>query len=390
MPGPLDGVKVVELGIWVSIPGAAAMLADWGAEVVKVESPEGDMMRWASRAVLPKEIPVNPYYDPVNRGKRGVVLDLRKADELDAMVDLIGSADVFLTNIRLGGLQRLGLDPETLLGKYPRLVYGLFTGFGLTGPDADSPAFDLGVYWARGGVADILSLPGEAPPIQRSAMGDNQAALAMVGAVSAALYSREATGKGQLVTSSLLRIAAYSLNYDVNGKLMIDLEPERPDRTKANNPLWNNYATSDGRRFWLMSPAPDRHWPVLARLVGHPEWIAEERYETQAARAANCVDLIAALDSAFASDDMATWAARFATEPDFSWAPVNTVTDLINDPQAAFAGLFVDVPERNGVVREVNTPVDFYGTPGAPTRGAPLLGEHTEEVLAELGRTVAD
>lgn len=389
MPGPLHGVKVVELGIWVSIPGAAAMMADWGADVVKVESPEGDMMRWASTAVLPKDITINPYFDPVNRGKRGVALDLRKEEDLESLVQLILGADVFLTNIRLGGLTRLGLDPDTLLARHPQLVYGLFTGFGLTGPDADAPAFDLGVYWARGGVADALSLPGEAPPIQRSAMGDNQAALSMVGGVTAALFAREKSGQGQLVTSSLLRVAAYSLNFDMNGKALIDLDPERPDRRTVNNPLWNNYAAADGKRFWLMSPAPARHWPVLARLVGHPEWVDDPRYESQADRAAHCEELIAQLDEVFATADRATWAERFDAEEDFFWAPVNSVADFLADPQIEHAGVLVDVPERQGTVREINSPVDFHGTPSAPSRGAPLHGEHTAEVLAELGRTVA-
>lgn len=390
MPGPMHDVKVVELGIWVSIPGAAALMADWGADVIKVEPPEGDMMRMASAAVLPKDVAVNPYYDPVNRGKRGVALDLRKEQDLESLMQLILEADVFLTNIRLGGLTRLGLDPDALLAKHPRLVYGLFTGFGLTGPEADAPAFDLGVYWARGGVADLLSLPGEAPPIQRSAMGDNQAALSMVGGVSAALYAREKSGLGQLVTSSLLRVAAYSLNFDYNGKLIIDMDPARPDRRTVDNPLWNNYAAADGKRFWLMSPAPARHWPVLARLVGHPEWVDDPRYATQADRAANRVELIAQIDEVFATADRASWAARFDAEADFFWAPVNSVSDFLADPQIEYAGVLVDVPERHGIVREINSPVDFHGTPAAPSRGAPALGEHTAEVLAEIGRTIAD
>ena len=385
----MHGVKVIELGMWVAAPGAAHILADWGADVIKVEPPGGDPMRMASKAALPPDAENNPWFDPDNRGKRSVELDLRNEAERESLLALLDSADVFVTNVRAAGLARLGLDADTVLARNPRLIYAIVTGYGLTGPDADTGAYDLGAFWARGGVAELLSAPGQPPPIQRPAMGDHWAAMSTVAGICGALFERERTGRGQMISTSLLRIAAYNVAFDYNIKLMLGVDPPHPDRTTEPNPLWNNYAASDGRRFWLISPAPDRHWAVLARLVGHPEWVDDPRHATRATRAEICAELIAQLDEIFAGKTYAEWAALFDAEPDFFWATVHTVDDVINDPQSTSAGWFVDVEDRQGTFRQVASPMDFHGTPCEPVKGAPLLVEHTKEFLAEIGRSSA-
>jgi len=380
----MHGVKVVELGIWVAAPATGSILADWGADVIKIEAPGGDPLRAASAAVLSPEARTNPHFNADNRGKRSVVLDLRSEDGRESLLALLDTADVFVTNVRAAGLARLGLDPESVLGRNPRLIYAAISGYGLTGPKADVAGFDLGVFWAYGGSADLLTVPGSPPPIQRSAMGDHQTGLAAAAAVSAALFHRERTGEGQLVSTSLLRVATYHVAADLNAKLMIDLEPEYPDRSTAWNPLWNNYQTSDGRRIWLINPASDPAWPPFARLVGRDDWLEDERFATQKLRTENCAELVAQFDEIFAGHSFSEWTQMLESEPRVLWAPVNTVDDLLADPQTVAAGAIVEVEELAGPTRQIASPAEFHGTVCAAPRRSPELGEHTDVVLAEL------
>lgn len=384
MTGPMQGIKVVELGIWVAAPAAGSILADWGADVIKIEAPGGDPLRAASAAVLPPDVTTNPHFNADNRGKRSMVLDLRTEEGRTQLLALLDSADVFISNVRAAGLARLGLDPEAVLARNPRLVYAAITGYGLTGPKADVAGFDLGVFWAYGGIADLLTAPGSAPPIQRSGMGDHHTGLAAAAAVSAALLHRERTGEGQLVSTSLLRTAAYQIAGDLNAKLMIDEDPVHHDRRTAWNPLWNNYETADGRRLWLINPASDAAWPGFAALAGRDDWLADPRYATQAGRTEHCTDLVAQFDEVFASRTFEEWTALLDGEPRVLWAPVNTVDDLLADPQTTAAGAIVEVEEIPGTTRQIANPVEFHGSVCASPRRSPELGEHTELILAEL------
>lgn len=383
MSGPMQGTRVVELGIWVAAPSGGAILADWGADVIKLEPPTGDPLRQI-RHVLGPDIVDCPFFDADNRSKRSVALDLRSSEELASALELIDSADVFLTNIRPAALERLGLDSRTLLERKPDLVYAIVTGYGLEGPDAAAGAYDMGAYWARGGVADSLTQPGGETPIQRSGMGDHVTGITVVGMISAALLHRERTGEGQLVSTSLLRVAAWQISSDINMRLMLDREPTRNQRTTEANPVWNNYSAYDGKKFWLMGVEADRHWPKLLRLVDRPEWATEPRYATPALRGENAVEIIALLDEIFVTRTRAEWGALFDTERDFFWSPVNTVDEVISDPQTHASGSIIDVPKGDTTVAMVASPADFHGTPAAPSRFAPLLGEHTDELLTEL------
>jgi crotonobetainyl-CoA:carnitine CoA-transferase CaiB-like acyl-CoA transferase len=382
MPGPMHGVRVVEIAMWVAGPSAGGILADWGADVVKIEPPQGDPIR-GIQAVL-GDVPSNPFFDPDNRGKRSIVLDFRDPADRQTTLELIDGADVFLTNVRPAALARLGFDHETLLARNLRLIYALVTGYGLTGPDAAAGAYDLGAYWARGGIADILSVPGHEPPMQRSGMGDHVTGLAVAGMIGAALYNREKTGAGQLVSTSLLRIAAYQISSDFNMKLMLDTDLGYSERAKQDNPLWNNYEASDGKRFWLIGVESDRHWPALARVIGRPELQHDTRYATRIARKENSGDLIALLDKVFQTQPRDHWSRLFDAEKDFFWAPVNTLDDVLADPQTHASGAIVMTDDGSFDRPMIATPVDFHGTPGSVRTRAPRLGEHTDEILAEL------
>ncbi|OBJ08560.1 CaiB/BaiF CoA-transferase family protein [Mycobacterium sp. 1465703.0] len=383
MAGPVAGVKVVELGVWVAGPAAGGILADWGADVIKIEPPTGDPARMFGR-MLGCDLGLNPPFEMDNRSKRSVVLDLGTQQGRDTAFELLADADVFLTNVRPGALQRLGLDFEPVSAANPRLVYGLITGYGETGPDADRAAFDVAAFWSRAGVAHLLTRPGDTPPFQRGGMGDHSAGMTMAAAVCAALLARERTGTGQLVTTSLYRQGAYTVSFDLNTYLMSGQPIAIGQRETMGNPCMNNYTASDGRRFWIVGLEPERHWPALCRAVGRPEWRDDPRFADARARAVNSAALIAALDDIFATRPLDEWAHVFAGEPDFFWSPVNSLEDVVADEQFHAAGGIVDVPDGKAAVPMVATPADFHGTPWAPRSAAPELGQHTAEVLADL------
>jgi crotonobetainyl-CoA:carnitine CoA-transferase CaiB-like acyl-CoA transferase len=383
MGGPIDGIRVVELGVWVAGPAAAGILCDWGADVIKIEPPEGDPARNFTK-MLGGDLPTNPPFELDNRGKRSVVLDVTTVEGRSAAVALIDTADVFVTNIRKSALARVGLDPDTLLARDEQLVYALVTGFGSRGPDADAAAYDIAAWWSRSGIAWLLTPPGADPPFQRGGMGDHTVGMTAAAMICAALVSRQATGRGQLVTTSLLRQGAYTVGFDVNTYLMWGLQFQGGSRARMRNPTVNNYVAGDGRRFWVVGLEVERHWPPLARAVGHPEWLDGHRYSTAKGRSEHAEQLIAELDAIFATKPLEAWAAIFVEEPDFFWAPVNSVEDLIGDPQFRAAGGLVEVQDGTATTTMVATPADFVGTPSTPRSTAPELGEHTDEVLAEL------
>ena len=389
MPGPMDGVRVVELGVWVAGPAAGGILADWGADVVKIEPPAGDPARTFQR-MLGGDMPNNPVFELDNRSKRSVVIDLQTDEGRALALELIDGADVFVTNIRAAALARIGLDHDTLLARNPRLVYAIITGYGLEGPDADRAAYDIAAFWARSGIAHMLTPPGANPPFQRGGMGDHSVGISCAGAISAALFSREKTGQGQLVSTSLLRQGVYTIGFDLNMTLGWGLNATIGTREAMGNPAINNYQAGDGRRFWIVGLEGERHWPPLARAVGHPEWLTDERFSTPMGRAQNARELIALLDAAFATKPLAEWAEIFETEPDFFWAPLNGPDDILADPQLRHAGGLVEVPDEFGTTTMISSPADFHGTPWAPRWVAPKLGEHTHAVLGELGRSADD
>ncbi len=374
--GPLDGVKVLELGVWVAAPAATGLMADWGADVIKVEPPTGDPQRSVFGALGVADQAGVPPFEIDNRGKRSTVLDLRTDDGLARMEELLAGADVFVTNLRLGALVRLGLDAATVTARHPRLIYGLLTGYGSSGPEADRAGYDIGAFWARSGLAHTLVAPGDNPPPVRSGQGDHTTALSMCAGVMAALFDRERTGRGGVVETSLLRTGIYTLGWDVGVQLRFGKRTSTKRREHNPSPQMLNYTCSDGRSFWLLGLEADRHWPGLVAAIERPDLGSDPRFTTAVLRSKNCGDLIAILDAHFATQTFGHWTARF-DEHDVWWAPLNSIAEAIADEQVVASGAFVEMTPQPGEApyRAVNSPVDFGGY--SPTYGpVPRLGEH--------------
>ena len=384
MSGPLAGVRVVELGVWVAGPATGGILADWGAHVVKIEQPDGDPAR-QFLAMLGGDLPFNPPFELDNRSKRSIVIDLTVPAGHDLALELLADADAFVTNIRLDALERLGLDAPTLQARNPGLVYGALTGYGLEGPERDRAAYDVGAFWARSGVVQLLTKPGGEPPFQRGGMGDHGAGMALAAGICAALVARARTGQGQVVATSLLRHGMYTIGFDLNTALRLGQPIGTATHATMGNPTINCYQDRDGRWFWLIGLEGERHWPDLCRAVGRPDWIDDERFATARARRHNVGELIPALDAIFATKTREEWGAVL-DEHDMWWAPVQTTEEVLGDAQAWAGGGFVEVPDGDGTATMINTPLDFVGTPGGPRAMPPTLGQHTDEVLGELGR----
>jgi len=378
----LEGLKVVELATYIAAPGAAGVMADWGADVIKIESPAGDPMRKFLANV--SDIQGSPPFDLDNRGKRSIVLDIGKPAGRDAAIRLALEADIFLTNVRPAALKRAGLDWDTLHARAPKLIYCSLTGYGLVGPDADKPGFDTAAFWARTGVASLTAPKGTEPFPIRTGMGDHTCSLATVSAILAAVFERGKTGKGRLVETSLIRAGAYAIGSDLAVQLKLGRIASTRPRNQAVEPLNNFFQTSDGNWLCVLPRDGGRDWPQLAAAVGCPELASDPRFERSKARRENRGELVAALDRAFAGFTLDE-AARRLDEADMVWSPVQTPAQFVADVQAEAAGCFVQTPDgHGGHFSAPASPARFPGADDGPKGPPPGLGEHTRSVLAEL------
>lgn len=385
----LEGLRIVEYASYIAAPGAGGIMADWGAEVIKVEPPGGDPIRLFFASVGVEE-ERNPVFDMDNRGKRGIVLDTAQEAGRDALLRLVDRADVFLTNVRPGGLLRAGLDSEALIKRNPRLVYTSVTGYGLDGPDADRPGMDSAAFWARSGLAAMFSPKGGDPVQLRTAFGDHVASMAIVAGVLAALHERGLTGKGRLVDASLLRVAHYAAASDLSIQHTRGRIASNRPRKDAPNPLINYFKTADERWISLLTRQGERDWPKLARALKLEHLIDDSRFAKARGRRENGAALVELLDSAFAARPADAIAAALDGE-EMIWSPVLKPAEAIADRQAIAAGCVVQTPTHDGGTMPAPAgPIRFPGADDGPKGPSPRPGEHTRDVLTELGYETAE
>ena len=375
--------------MWVAGPAADGILADWGAEVVKLEMPTGDPMRRLFGAVYGLDEERCPPFDLYNRGKKSIALDVNHADGMALVHKLIATADVFVTNMRPKFLERVGLDHATLLAKHSGLVYASLTAYGLEGPDCDAPGYDMAAYSGRSGLAERATPTGTAPPVLPGGLGDNVTAITMVSGIMGALFHRERTGQGQLVSTSLLRAGIYSIGMDVAARIGLGRAASPQSRQKPQNPLMNSYCASDGKWFWLVGAESQRHWPGVIEALGCPELLNDERFSSPRERRRNAEALVLIFDTLTAGRIRDEWAAIFR-QHDVWWAPINSIDDIMIDPQVIASGAFARVPVSTGQATPqdfngVSTPVDFSRTPSGPAGPPPAIGADADVLLESLG-----
>jgi len=386
----LEGIRVVEMGVWVAGPATGGILADWGADVIKVEAPSGDPMRGFFRLAIGSDVPHNPPFDLDNRGKRSVVLDLTTNAGRAALERILATADVFVTNMRPAALERFELGHEQLLARHPRLVYASITGYGLEGDESGRAGYDVGAFWARSGAADLFRVPDQPPLALRGGFGDHVTGIATVAGVLGALLERGRTGRGRLVETSLLRTGMYCLGWDLGIQLVYDKLRGTLPRTQSDNPMVNCYQAGDGSWFWLIGLEGDRHFPTLCEAIERIELLLDDRFKTPQGRRSNRRELIAILDAVFLERSRDEWATGFDREGVW-WVPVQTPAEAVRDPQVLANGGIVDVEGGAGreAFRAVATPVAFRDgadvTPPRRLRAVPVLGADTADVLREVG-----
>ncbi len=390
MQDALQGIKVLEVAQWWFVPAGGAVLADWGADVIKIEHPvTGDGQRGlAAVGFKSTEGNVDFMMQQSNRGKRSVGLDIAKPGGRELLYRMAEQSDVFLTNFLPDARQRLQIDVEHIRAVNPDIIYARGSGQGPKGPDAGKGGYDATAFWSRGGIAHALT-PAEleTPVMQRAAFGDSIGAMTVAAGVAAAIARRERTGRPSVVDVSLLATAMWVLAPDIVASKLVDPRvgiPRPGGRTQNPNPVGNMYKTRDGRWLLLMMLQADKHWPDFCRHVERPEWIGDERYKDFAARFQNRAECIRELDAIFATRTLAEWQKRFETL-EGPWAPMQSAEELHADPQTLANGYLVDVDGADkGHFKLVANPVQFDEQ--APEFGpSPEMGQHTEEVLLELG-----
>jgi CoA:oxalate CoA-transferase len=386
MTMPLEGVKVLDLTVWQQGPVATTMLADMGAEVIKIEEPvRGDPGRglvWRS-----DQSALNTYFECHNRNKRGLTLDLKKESGRQVFYRLIEKSDVFVHNLRPGVVERLEIDYPILSQMNPRLIYAFGNGFGSRGPDIGKPSFDV-IAQGRGGMLSVAGEPGQPPPlVQVIGAADWISAVMLAYGIVVALFTRERTGIGQEVEVSLLGSQAAFGQLALQRYLFSGKSPAGISRKTVANPLWNTYQASDGR--WLIVAAlqADRHWANFCKVLGIEELQDDARFNCIATRREHAEELISILDKAFLTKVRDKWIEDLE-EVDIPCGPVNDYQEVASDPQMAANDYIVDFDHPvAGPIKMVGIPVRLSKTSGKIRMGAPELGQHKEEILLEFGFT---
>jgi formyl-CoA transferase len=383
---PLEGVRILEVAAWTFVPAAGAVLADLGAEVIKVEPPTGDPQRALKNLLnLDKNGP-NPFNEVPNRGKRSITLDLAKPEGREALLKIAANCDVFVTSYLPEVRKKLRLDVDDLRAVNPNIIYARGSGWGSQGPMANTGGYDLAAGWATSGFAKRMldSISDDAPPSQPPAFYDLQGGNTLAGAIAMALFKRERTGEPSVVDVSLMSVGMWAMSPDLVSAPYQD-KPMLPNREAPGNPLTNWYRTSDNRWLYLVLLQADRFWGELCGVMQVPELEHDERFANMGVRFANREECVRVLDGIFGSATLDEWKRRLA---DFTgvWAPVLDVKEVHDHVQIEPNGMLPKLTDNDGIeFRIVATPMSFDDQPTVPQGPAPELGQDTELILMDAG-----
>jgi crotonobetainyl-CoA:carnitine CoA-transferase CaiB-like acyl-CoA transferase len=384
----MSGIRVLEVASWTYVPVAGAVLAEWGADVIKVEHPEtGDPQRGLVTSGLVPSGGVAHMVELPNRNKRSIGLDIKTSEGHDLLLRLAATADVFLTNFLPAQRAKLRIDVDDLRAVNPAIIFASGSAHGPRGPEANVGGYDNSTFWARSGAADTASPAELGYPVTQpgAAFGDVTGGLTLAGGISAALLHRERTGQAITVDGSLLSMGTWAMGATLAGSAAFGVErAPRYTPSEAPNALVNSYRCADGRFVFLVMLQTDRFWPKLVTAFGRPELIDDPRFTDHAARMKNHREAVAALQELFAARTFDEVAA-ILNSTSGAWAPAQRPIDVLSDPQVVANGYAKDLKDANGVpFKLVPAPLQFNGESGTPTH-APAHGEHTDEVLGELG-----
>jgi crotonobetainyl-CoA:carnitine CoA-transferase CaiB-like acyl-CoA transferase len=388
---PLAGVKVLEVASWVAAPSACAILADMGADVIKLEPLRGDAMRGILRqAKQPDaEHKVDHAYQVDNRGKESIAVDLEQDLGAKLAQRLALDADILVMNLLPARQVKFGLDPETLMAVRPDLVVGIVSGYGTTGPEAHRAGYDVTAFFGRGGVTDYATERDGVPPLAQPALGDHATGLALLAGLLAALRNAEHTGVGDVVEVSLFGTAIWSMAMEISPALHDGRSPTKRHRDEMITPLSNRYQCSDGK--WLNVLMPEvRWWPRFCNALERPQWIDDPRFDSPKARFRNIAEIVGLIDEVMATRTLAQWADIFDAA-NLIWGPIQSIADVVADPQAIASSRFVELahPEA-GPFRTVANPIAFRSSDTAPIKVAPEIGADSTAVLLRLGLSEAE
>ena len=383
-----SGLKVVDLASFIAAPGAAVILSDFGADVIKVEPPVGDLWRIGHK-VPPQPQATDPYpWHLANRNKRGMTLDLKSPSSRSVVEKLVKWADVLIVNTPHPARKKLKIEYDDVAQWNPRLIYADLTGFGEKGPDADLPGFDITSYWARSGLLSMTRDAGAPPTWPVAGSGDNATAVGLYSAIVTALYRRERTGKGSYVTTSLLAEGIWSASVSIQAALCgAKFYPPHDRRNPANAAL-NVYRASDGAWFVLLI-TPDKLASV-AKAIGRAELLTDPRFSDPAKLIANMSQLATILDEVFSAKPMAHW-HEVLNGVHVTFGVVQGPEEVINDPQLRSNDIVVPLEGAGGkLTSTISSPIQVHGVAKVPARRAPALGEHNEEILKQLGFSTSE
>jgi CoA:oxalate CoA-transferase len=386
MKTPLDGIRVIDWTIWQQGPYAGALLGDLGAEVIHLETPDGDPGRaiFAVSGSTTERNGKNFYFESNNRHKKSITLDLKKPEAREIVYKLVAQSDVFIQNYRKGVAQRLGLDYKTLREHNPKLIYATASGYGPEGPDSGEPSFDY-LAQARSGIMHIAGIDSDDPVYLFGGVADQMGAIMLSYGVLTALLARERYGVGQEVNASHLGSMVALQGLNLSCRTILGSEFRRNTRENAFNPLWNHYRCADGKWLTLGMIQADRYWKDFCNALSITELIDDPRFNKIGVRGKNCKELIAILDRVFATKPRGEWMRILKNGGDFIYTVVNRISDLPDDPQVQANEYVVDYQHPAiGDMKLVGFPVRLSETPANPRGHAPELGEHTETVLTEL------